>query len=367
MRATLLLAVCLLGGSAFAQDAAAQLDDADRLYDKLEFARAATLYEAALSRPGLSRALLARAYAGVAVSAAAGGNTARAQEAFLRLLAIEPGWRPPEYLSPKITAEWQRASAFWEGKAPPTFAISHPEQAPLGARIAVTADVASDPLGMINAISLDWRCGGRTGQQTVQSRQAVRFELAPPGECMLLEFSIRAIDAFGRSVLEANGRQVRLVPAPQEVVPANSGIEVAPPAQPTARGLAFAVRALVFTQLLARGLGGEVSAELSPLDWLDAGLGVTIGAPPGGFLLLTAHFPRPRRLNPFIQVRGLVQPTSVDVAVGVGAAGGIEVRLGPGTVFGGVSGELYRVSTAYRAQALLGFIGYRLALGGQPR
>ncbi|RMG11995.1 MAG: hypothetical protein D6729_17185 [Deltaproteobacteria bacterium] len=109
--------VCLTCGLALAKPKARGgalgparvLRQANRLYEEVEYGKAARRYARVATDPRATpeqkvEALSRRAYCLVAL-----GREAQASDAFLQLLRIQPGWTPPKHLSPKVRAVFDEA------------------------------------------------------------------------------------------------------------------------------------------------------------------------------------------------------------------------------------------------------------------
>ena len=85
------------------------LRKAARLYDAVEYAKAARLYRRVAGHAQSTPAQRVQALEKLAYCLVALGREAKASDAFLKLLRIQPRWRPPPHLSPKVKAVFAEA------------------------------------------------------------------------------------------------------------------------------------------------------------------------------------------------------------------------------------------------------------------
>ncbi|MEN9581275.1 MAG: hypothetical protein RJA70_4284, partial [Pseudomonadota bacterium] len=89
------------------------LDEAESAMLVVEYERAVRLASAALKKGGLASTDTARAFRTIGIAAAQSGDVARAEAAFLRLLALEPQSRVDKRLSPDRRGPVLSARGFW--------------------------------------------------------------------------------------------------------------------------------------------------------------------------------------------------------------------------------------------------------------
>ncbi len=95
------------------------LAEARAAMERLEYGDARRALERALSSGRLEPAALAEAYRRLAECFAALRMPDRAREAYVRLLAVQPGFEVPGDQSPLVRTPFEEAAAFWQGKARP--------------------------------------------------------------------------------------------------------------------------------------------------------------------------------------------------------------------------------------------------------
>ncbi len=335
---------------------------------ELDYRGAATAFERACLDAPCSRAQLLRAYTGLSTALSSLAQTQRATEAFKVLLFISPGWTLPSGASPRIREPFEAAQVFWRSRAAPALTF-RPSALTANAAASQTVQLEADPLGLAARLVLVVRRPDREQRLEGAGRAALAdggfattfelpVELTAPGPITLVA---QAIAASGSVLLESTLE--RSIAAPEAPPPAQ------PPAPPTAEEPAPASgRALLHASVtgvfdaLNRYLAVEALASLSPLRFFDISLGAVLGANTGARLAVSLHLPRTYRVSPFFAVRGAWHPSAG--ALGGGVAGGATIEAGPGRVTASVAGEGFSAPAAYRAVAVLVFLGYELDIPG---
>ncbi|MBN2495735.1 MAG: hypothetical protein JXR96_14170 [Deltaproteobacteria bacterium] len=158
----LLLALCLLlprmaqaaGGNAF-------LVEAKELFARLEYEKAVRALQAALERPDNTREDVLDIYRLSGICWASMGEEAKAEEAFARLLSIEPGYRFPTARSPRLVAPLERARK----RAGKGILVTLEPEAKEGQErdFALRLRIEADPLALCARAVLFHRAAGQAG------------------------------------------------------------------------------------------------------------------------------------------------------------------------------------------------------------
>ncbi len=347
------------------------ISEAEEAYDRLDFERAARLFQRAIDAGRLERAQLSRAWGGLALSWAVLGRRDAAEEAFKRALAADPDWKLPENVGPKVRSPFADARAYWQSRAPPSVTVSA-EGAVAKRPVNVSVEVA-DPLGMVELVRVEWKVGPDSGD--VSSEAVPRATVTIGGASVQPpELSLTAVALDGRgSVVAVSKTLVVPVAAPPPEVERVAGLPKPPQKPPQTRPALVAtlppssggsVHAYGggFGSVLVAGIGAEVGASYGLTPHVDVGALAALGAGWAVAATLAFHPSRTGRLSPYFQLRGLVAPVVTGLAPGAGLMVGGTAELGPGRAVAGVAAEGYAVQEPYAPFAVLLSLGYELDL-----
>lgn len=215
--AGLALLTCLsisVEGEAWARDQAEcrsnpYLPRAKDQYDRLEFEPAARTLQRAVEQNGNCRFDLAEIYRLKGFIDAINAERERCQRAFEILLALEPEYRLPEGVPPKI------ASCFADAEKVPVdrrrLGLSHnePTVVPPSAPLAISVQV-DDPLRLVDRVQVWFRRSGVKVYTVVGARadDAVSvvlpaLSLASAKESYQMEYFVRAVDRWEGTLAES--------------------------------------------------------------------------------------------------------------------------------------------------------------------
>lgn len=327
---------------------AAPLESADAAYAASDFKAAVEGYRRVISAGGLSLEELTRAYAGAALSSAALLDREGSRRAFVRVLALSPGWALPAEAGPKVRGPFDEARAFWSGKPPPRIELTHPKALGVGEKVVVGVR-PTDPLELMTAVRLTWSAGQASGEELGPARADTLFHLRAGAPVKL---SAQALDEHGSVVAESGERSIELRAAGEDPVDENG---------PISGQHWLHLRAAGFAQLLDRGFGAEVGLAVGLASFLELGVAATLGRHPGAQLFVGLHTGS-GRVRPYAQLRGDFVPLPGGFAAGGGVLGGAQLALGPGHLFAGVVGEVFAAPAAYRLFSVSVSAGYELEL-----
>jgi hypothetical protein len=351
----------LAAGASTAANPLDALARADALYERYEFAQALQAYEDALAMPSAPRAVLEHSYAGIGLCAAALGRNSRATWAFVRVLAIEPMWKPPGAVSPKLLIPIDEARAYWSGRSAPSIRLVVPDSAIAGQSVPIEAELVGDAIQLADHLVMRSLQSGTSDVQLLSSNGVVRTSVPTTPASSELLVAVQAVDGAGSVVYETESKRIALVHAPKTVeVPTVDA--TAPPTlqkETAPLGAAFVHAAvLALGDIVSRQLGAEAGATGSPASWLDVGLSVLPGRSTGFRALLAVHPSRlpGRRLSAFIEARAGPHVGADGLFWGAGLAAGATWEAGPGRLV------LAAVAEAYRAPAQI--LPYSLSVAG---
>jgi hypothetical protein len=204
------LALVLLEGAAWADDALAQASEAVAASDYLA-ARAAlvTAQVAGEHSPDDT----AEMYRLSGIVEAALGNAQAATEAFIRLLALVPKAKLPPGTSPKITRPFDAARSYYTTHAPLDLKIATAAKPP-----AITLVVVSDPVHLVARARVLYAID-RGPEQTKEVAADGTDIALPAGK--RIDARVIALDVHGNRLVEIGSREVPIViigePAPVAV------------------------------------------------------------------------------------------------------------------------------------------------------
>jgi hypothetical protein len=158
------LALCALPA---AGRAASDLDRAIELTLEMKYPEALKLANQALKSSSSGPEELAKAYEIQGMCLASLGKTKAAVLSFRRLLAIDPGFRFGENISPKIAEPFDQALK--ESKDQKKISLAHtaPEKEVAVKKLALKASLEADPLAMVKRIRMRYQVdGGKQKRKT---------------------------------------------------------------------------------------------------------------------------------------------------------------------------------------------------------
>ena len=143
------------------------LQEAMKLYADGKPADALDALERLLQKGGNPTSVLEDIYRVEAEISAQSGQPASSDEAFEKLLALSPSFKPPQDAAAPVLASFGRAAAYWEGK--PSLRISPrvPPSATPGVPLAIPVLVEEDPLLMVARLTVHYRPFGSEAYSTV--------------------------------------------------------------------------------------------------------------------------------------------------------------------------------------------------------
>jgi len=147
----LAVALMFVTGLVGAEPASSELEAAERLAEALDYTKANVAVERAITRGGLSRVELTRAYRLLAVTSASLGRAREAESSFFKLLELDPEYVVDPNLAPKVTAPFAEARARFRAAERPAMDLAVSSRA---ARATV-----SDPAKLVTHIRFHHRYG----------------------------------------------------------------------------------------------------------------------------------------------------------------------------------------------------------------
>jgi tetratricopeptide (TPR) repeat protein len=191
------------------------LQEAMKLYAAGKAPDALDALDRLLQKGGNPPGVLQDIYRVEAEISAQSGQPASADEAFEKLLALSPSFKPPADAAAAVRESFARASAYWEGK--PSLRISPrvPPSAMPGAPLAIPVFVENDPLLMIARLAVHYRPGGQEAYSTVTRDgpgDLVISGINLPGtaEGYRVEYYLEATDRLGNVLASIGGPSVPL-------------------------------------------------------------------------------------------------------------------------------------------------------------
>jgi len=167
-RTILLAALLLLSGNAIAGSNTDKLiNQASAFYGDLDFEKALGELQKAFEEPGNTRAQLIRMYhlSGLCLSSL--GRYKAAEDSFSRLLVLDPSFRLGTDVSPRIRKPF---SQLVEKKMPRlSVRLVPPAYAQLSQPLTFAAEIAADPVGMIEGVRVFFRRGDAGKYSSVHS------------------------------------------------------------------------------------------------------------------------------------------------------------------------------------------------------
>lgn len=219
--------------------AADDLDQAVELTLQMDYPRALKLANRALKSSSSGPAELAKAYEIQGTCLASLGKTKNAVQSFRRLLAIDPGFRFGENVSPKIAEPFEQALKESEGQKKIT--LSHHALAEMMTpdRLELKATLEADPLSMVKKIRMSYRVdGGKQHQKMkrIKGTKTVTMRFSKKLKAKEIRYWFEALNRH-KGVLARTGSQsepfvVKIQPPPPPVVAVSPVVKKKPEAKP---------------------------------------------------------------------------------------------------------------------------------------
>jgi hypothetical protein len=249
MRTALVAASLCLAVSAWGQSAR-HLAQARQEIVGLRYDRAAGSLEQALRAGDAGPDAVAEIHLLAGRVAAALGRSAEAEEHFCRLLALHPGDRLPEGVSPKLARPFAAAQETMRRRGP--LRVRH--EATGGDTPMLVVTIASDPLRMVAGARLRLRTSGGP-EQTLEAKGHGRIVLPLP-HAPRIELSGAVLDGHGNRLVEFGPVEVTGHPEP----PSPAGPTAAPTSTEASPGPAAHRRSFVASPWLWGGAAAAFAA-----------------------------------------------------------------------------------------------------------
>ncbi|HUB07959.1 MAG TPA: hypothetical protein VMB50_13190 [Myxococcales bacterium] len=143
------------------------LQEAMKLYAEGRAPDALAALDVALAKGGNPPGVLQDIYRIEAEISAQSGQPASADEAFEKLLALSPSFKPATDAAAAVKASFARAAAYWLDKPSLRITPTVPPAATPGRTLAIPVAVDNDPLLMVARLSVHYRPQGRTAYSAV--------------------------------------------------------------------------------------------------------------------------------------------------------------------------------------------------------
>lgn len=176
-----------------------ELRQAEQAYLRVDFEATLQHARSALEEGGRSRNELTRIYQLQGISAAALGREEDARDAYVRMLALDPGHEMDRNLAPRLRGPFLEARGYWTAQSDRLEAQVVLAREEGGLRVSV-----SDPLDMAGAVVLRARPAGAASWSETRV-PAVGHQLVPiPGaaEATQVEYALEVLDAHGNRIVE---------------------------------------------------------------------------------------------------------------------------------------------------------------------
>ena len=226
-----------------ASRAGGELDRAVELTLQMKYPEALKLANQALKSAASGPGELAKAYEIQGMCLASLGKTKAAVQSFRRLLAIDPGFRFGENISPKIAEPFDQALK--EAKDQKQISLAHTalaEEVPAG-KLMLQASLEADPLTMVKKIRMRYRVdGGKKKRKTkrIKGPGKVTMRFSKKLKAKEIRYWFEAINRHGgvlaRAGTEKEPFTVKIQPPKPPVVAVSpvvkKKLEPEPPALP---------------------------------------------------------------------------------------------------------------------------------------
>jgi hypothetical protein len=191
------------------------LQEAMKLYADGKPADALDSLERLLQKGGNPAGVLEDIYRVEAEISASSGQPASADEAFEKLLALSPSYKPAPDAAAPVRESFARAAAYWEGK--PSLRISPrvPPSATPGVPLAIPVLVEEDPLLMVARLTVHYRPFGQEAYSTVTrdgpgDLVISALDLPAKSQGYRVEYYLDAADGAGNVLAAIGGPTVPL-------------------------------------------------------------------------------------------------------------------------------------------------------------
>jgi tetratricopeptide (TPR) repeat protein len=143
------------------------LQEAMKLYADGKAPEALDALERLLQKGGNAPGILEDIYRIEAEISAQSGQPASADEAFEKLLALSPSFKPPADSAPAVRESFARAAAYWQDKPQLRISPRVPPSATPGEPLAIPVLVEEDPLLMVARLTVHYRPAGQATYASV--------------------------------------------------------------------------------------------------------------------------------------------------------------------------------------------------------
>jgi hypothetical protein len=191
------LVLCALPASGRAAD---DLDRAIELTLEMKYPEALKLANQALKASSSGPKELAKAYEIQGMSLASLGKTKAAVQSFRRLLAIDPGFRFGENISPKIAEPFDQALKESKNQKKIFLAHTAPEKEVAVKKLALKASLEADPLTMVKKIRMRYQVdGGKQKRKTkrIKGPGTVKMKFSKKLKAKEIRYWFEAINRHG--------------------------------------------------------------------------------------------------------------------------------------------------------------------------
>ncbi len=222
------------------------LDQASRLAREMKFPQAIEIAKKIIRAPDAEPEQLARAYAIEGTCLAAQGQEARAVESFRRALSIQPDFRLPDDVSPKIGAPFEEALKSSKAKKPITLRHEPPSKVEALAGLALVVRLDSDPSHLVTGIRVRLAPEGGVEQvlnTPVKTLGPVTIKLPAGLKARAARYRIEATNRYGATLARLGSEAEPLVlgasaaavaAAPSAAGEGTGGLELDVPGDPGA-------------------------------------------------------------------------------------------------------------------------------------
>jgi tetratricopeptide (TPR) repeat protein len=174
------------------------LQKAQDLFVQMEYDRAQAAALRVLENPRAQPKQVIEAYALIGFSQSADGKTIKAEETFLRLLALDPDYSPGDGFSPALLGPLEKVRKVRNRKK---LELHHrpPEEGK-----TLTLEVPSNPFGLAAAARLRWKEAGASGWQEetkpLSSTGTVEFSKPETGARSEIEYQFQLLNTQGAAI-----------------------------------------------------------------------------------------------------------------------------------------------------------------------
>ena len=240
MRFLFIMIICALPA---AGRAAGDLDKAAEFILQMDYPQALKLANKALKSSSSQPGELAKAYEIQGMCLASLGKTKAAVQSFRRLLAIDPGFRFGENVSPKIAEPFDQALK--ESKDQKKISLAHtaPDKEVTLDKLELVVTLGADPLSMVKKIRMRYRADGKKQKRKTRRMKGpgtVTMKLSKKMKAKEIRYWFEAINRHGGVLARAGSQSepfaVKIKPPPPPVVAVSpivkKNLEPKPPVPP---------------------------------------------------------------------------------------------------------------------------------------